>query len=250
MIVQDTKALAAKIKASFEAIYKPSNVVRLKKTDWKDQRLDRVFSDDFLTVALPHILSRVAQVDMTAEGAIQFRLPDDLEDMVHQFVLQHDSQVGYNGTKEDLKLAENQFVGTLSFAVNDEEMKRRVDACTVPEKDDKEWGESMRSYTMAPRPRFDHFSSTDQEAYEKEKQTVAFDIRTNRVVVATGRQDTQDAVRFDQSELAHCYFLDDVNRQSTSGTVSSIFDDTYGTCHAYSHNILDLHCNNANSKPN
>jgi len=225
MIVQDTTALAAKIKASFEAIYKPSNVVRLKQTDWKDQRLDRVFSDDFLTAALPHILSRVAQVDLMGhEGTVQFRLPDDLEDMVHKFVLQHDSEVGYNGTKEDLKLAENKFVGTLSFAVNDEEMKRRVDACIVPGKDDKGWGESMRSYTMAPRPRFDHFTSANKEAYEKEKETVAFDIRTNRGVVATGRQDTQDAVRFKQSELAHCYFMDDVNRQSTNRTVSSIFD--------------------------
>jgi hypothetical protein len=122
------------------------------------------FSEDFFA-ALPALLNGLA-VGVVQGDDVKTSLPDDIVEATHAFVLLHDETHGYNGTKADLEAVGNEYRNQISFVARDREFARRRAVTNVPEKgQEAAWQASVNAYTIARRPRFDHFAQADKDEY-------------------------------------------------------------------------------------
>ena len=122
------------------------------------------FSEDFFA-ALPALLKGLA-VGVVEGDDVKMSLPDDIVQATHDFVLQHDERYGYNGTRADLEVASTEYRNQISFVARDREFARRRAVTNVPEKgQEAAWHADVNAYTIARRPRFDHFAQADKDEY-------------------------------------------------------------------------------------
>ena len=167
MIVQDVQGYAVWIRDRFRQAYEASTPVSVaaKLGGWpKGTPDEHRFSEDFFAT-LPAMLKSLA-VGVVEGDDVKTTLPDDIAEATHNFVLMYDETYGYNGTKMDLEVASTEYRNQISFAAKDREFERRRAVTNVPEKGkEAAWYASVNAYTIARRPRFDHFAQADKDEY-------------------------------------------------------------------------------------
>ena len=167
MIVEDVQGYAATIRDRFRQAYEPSTPVSMapKVGGWPEGTPEEHrFSEDFFA-ALPALLKGLA-VGVVEGDDVKMSLPDDIVQATHDFVLQHDEKYGYNGTRADLEVASTEYRNQISFVARDREFARRRAVTNVPEKgQEAAWHADVNAYTIARRPRFDHFAQADKDEY-------------------------------------------------------------------------------------
>ncbi len=217
MIVEDLNKLSEDIQVYFNANYTPSKTINVpgRYGGWEtDETLSRRFSDDFFSYILLNVLNEVKQEEIV-DNKIVFTLPDNIQQVTTNFILEYDAETGYNGTRLDLDSALREFKFQLAFSIRDKEMEKRR-LVTLPPKskeDEKVWYDNLNTYTLQPRPSFDHFAQIDKDEYKQ------FDhIRYKRGRQETGRNDYVDTVHSEISEYAKSYFLHDSYTNTTDNT--------------------------------
>lgn len=217
MIVEDLSKLSQDIQTYFNANYTPSKTINVpgKYGGWdSDETLSRRFSDDFFSYILLNVLEEVKQEEIV-NNKIVFTLPDNIQENTIDFILNYDANTGYNGTRLDLNSALQQFKFQLSYSIRDNEMQKRR-LVTIPPKnkeEEKVWYDNLNTYTLQPRPMFDHFAQNKKDEYKR------FDsIQYKRGRQETGRNDYVDTLHSTMSEYAQSYFLNDIYTQTTDNT--------------------------------
>lgn len=215
MIVQNFDTLVDSIAKSFRANFAASAPVTIDPlaSGWEEKNDKRRFSDDFLRHALLPTLKR-ASTQRIFGDSVKDVLPDDIESMVSEFILEYDEDKGYNGTKMDLTSAENEFYYRVSFKLRDTEMESRR-AITVPPSEDNRamWQKQVNSYTITPRPRYDHFAQGNDQEY-KQYDTLEY----KRAAVPTQKSLYVDNVKNTVSQTTQNYILNDIFTTTTSNT--------------------------------
>ena len=215
MIVQNFDTLVESITNSFRANYTASTPVKIDPlaSGWKKSNEERRFSEDFLKHALLPTLKR-ASTQRIYGDSVKDVLPDDINSMVSDFILEYDEDKGYNGTKMDLASAENEFYYRVSFKLRDTEMEARR-AITVPPSDDNRamWQKQVNAYTITPRPQYDHFAQGNDQEY-KQYDTLEY----KRSTVPTQKSLYVDNVRNTVSQTTQNYILNDIFTTTTTNT--------------------------------
>ena len=216
MIVDDLQGLAAGMRDRFAEAYAPSapTTVAWKAGGWPEGTpAEHRFSEDFYA-ALPRLLKALA-VDVVQGDEVRTSLPDDIEEATERFVLAHDEANGYDGTRADLETAMERYRNQIAFVARDREYERRRAVTNVPEEGkEKAWQADLNAYTIARRPRFDHFAQADKDEYLEFRGAPY-----RRGHVAARKGEYQDLAHDTVSRSMHQHVLSKVYTMTTENTL-------------------------------
>ena len=215
MIVQNFDTLVDSIANTFRVNFAASAPVKIDSlaSGWEGESDERRFSEDFLTHALKRTLKR-ASTQRIFGNMVKDILPDNINSMVNDFILEYDEEKGYNGTKMDLTSAENEFYYRISYELRNTEMEARR-AITLPPSAASQalWQKQVNAYTITPRPQYDHFAQGDDQEY-KQYDTLEY----KRATVPTQKSLYVDSVKTTLSEATQNYILNDIFTATTTNT--------------------------------
>ena len=217
MIVEDIDILINQISSYFTTNYKPSTDVLVPKNvigGWDDTS-DTIhrFSDDFLK-QLNSPLKYLIETKVYGDEEYDV-IPDDIKELTADFILDYDSNSGYNGTLIDLQTAQEMYKYNISFIIRDRDFEKKRQVTLVPKKgDEEEWYNTVNSYTIARRPKFDHFGQINEDEYRQHN-----DLRYKRETLGNDRAVHVDQMKSTISEQMRGYFLADIYRQTTVNTM-------------------------------
>lgn len=219
MIVEDIEKLINEITMHFNTNYKASTGVLVPKNvlgGWgdKDDTIHR-FSDDFLN-NLKDPLKFLIETKVYGDDEYDV-IPDDIKELTTDFILDYDSNSGYNGTLIDLTTAQEMYKYNISFIIRDRDFEKKRQATLVPKKgEEEEWYKTVNSYTISRRPKFDHFSQLNDNEYKQHK-----DLQYKRETMGNDRAVHVDRMNSTVSEQMRQYFLADIYRQTTQNTMKN-----------------------------
>jgi hypothetical protein len=219
MIVENIDNLIADITKFFDTNYNPSDPIIVPGNvigGWgENTTTTRRFSDDFLKHLSEPLIS-LTETKIIGEKEYDV-IPDDIKELTADFIINHDSTSGYNGTKIDLETAHEMYKYNISFIIRDREMVMRRNVTLVPkEGEETQWFENVNSYTMARRPKFDHFSQLHDNEYKEFK-----DLQYKRERQGNDKSIQSDNMVSTMSEHMRSYFLADLYRQTTDNTMKN-----------------------------
>ena len=223
MIVENIDNLIADITKFFNTNYSASDPIIVPGNvigGWGlNTTTTRRFSEDFLNNLSEPLIS-LAETKIIGDEEYDV-LPDDIKEVTADFIINYDSTSGYNGTKMDLQTAQEMYKYNLSFIIRDREMAMRREVTLVPkEGEEAQWFENVNSYTLARRPKFDHFSQLHDDEYKEFK-----DLQYKRERQGNDKSIQSDNMVSTMSEQMRSYFLADIYRQTTNNTMKN--DDIF-----------------------